>query len=32
MRGKRGISGDTTLRLGRWCGTGPEMDEPAKKL
>jgi addiction module HigA family antidote len=25
IRGKRGISGDTALRLGRWCGTGPEI-------
>jgi antitoxin HigA-1 len=25
MRGKRGISGDTALRLGRWFGTGPDI-------
>ena len=25
IRGKRGISGDTALRLGRWFGTGPEI-------
>ena len=24
IRGKRGISGDTALRLGRWFGTGPD--------
>jgi addiction module HigA family antidote len=23
--GKRGISGDTALRLGRWFGTGPDI-------
>ncbi len=23
--GKRGITGDTALRLGRWFGTGPEI-------
>ena len=33
IRGKRGISGDTALRLGRWFGTGAGyLDEPAKKL
>lgn len=25
IRGKRGITGDTALRLGRWFGTGPEI-------
>ncbi len=25
MTGKRGISGDTALRLGRWFGTGPDI-------
>lgn len=25
IRGQRGISGDTALRLGHWFGTGPEM-------
>ena len=25
MRGKRGISGDTALRLGRWFGMGPDI-------
>lgn len=25
MRGKRGILGDTALRLGRWFGTGPDI-------
>lgn len=25
IRGKRGISGDTALRLGRWFGTGPDI-------
>ena len=25
LRGKRGITGDTALRLGRWFGTGPEI-------
>jgi addiction module HigA family antidote len=25
IAGKRGISGDTALRLGRWFGTGPEI-------
>ncbi|MDR3425578.1 MAG: HigA family addiction module antitoxin [Alphaproteobacteria bacterium] len=25
MAGKRGISGDTALRLGRWFGTGPDI-------
>lgn len=25
VRGKRGISGDTALRLGRWFGTGPDI-------
>ncbi len=25
IRGQRGISGDTALRLGRWFGTGPEI-------
>jgi antitoxin HigA-1 len=25
IRGKRGISGDTALRLGRWFGTGPNI-------
>lgn len=25
IRGQRGISGDTALRLGRWFGTGPEL-------
>jgi addiction module HigA family antidote len=25
IRGQRGISGDTALRLGRWFGTSPEF-------
>src|SRR3974377_2572560 len=25
IRGRRGISGDTALRLGRWYGTGPDI-------
>jgi addiction module HigA family antidote len=25
IRGKRGISGDTALRLGQWFGTGPDI-------
>ncbi len=25
IRGERGISGDTALRLGHWFGTGPEL-------
>ena len=25
IRGRRGISGDTVLRLGRWYGTGPDF-------
>ena len=25
IRGKRGITGDTALRLGHWFGTGPEI-------
>jgi len=25
IAGKRGISGDTALRLGRWLGTGPDI-------
>jgi addiction module HigA family antidote len=25
IRGKRGISGDTALRLGRWFGAGPDI-------
>src|SRR5665648_942009 len=25
IRGKRGISGDKALRLGRWFGTGPDI-------
>jgi addiction module HigA family antidote len=25
IRGKRGISGDTALRLGKWFGTGPDI-------
>lgn len=25
IRGKRGITGDTALRLGRWVGTGPDI-------
>ena len=25
MRGRRGISADTALRLGRWLGTGPDV-------
>jgi addiction module HigA family antidote len=25
MRGKRGIAGDTALRLGRWFDTGPDI-------
>jgi len=25
IQGKRGITGDTALRLGRWFGTGPEI-------
>jgi addiction module HigA family antidote len=25
MQGKRGITGDTALRLGRWFGTGPDI-------
>ena len=25
IRGKRGISGDTALRLGRWFDTGPDI-------
>ena len=25
IRGQRGISGDTALRLGRWFGTGPDI-------
>jgi addiction module HigA family antidote len=25
INGKRGISGDTALRLGRWFGTGPDI-------
>ncbi len=25
ISGKRGISGDTALRLGRWFGTGPDI-------
>ena len=30
IRGKRGISGDTALRLGRWFGTGPEIWSSAR--
>ena len=25
IRGERGITGDTALRLGRWFGTGPDI-------
>jgi len=25
IRGQRGLSGDTALRLGRWFGTSPEF-------
>jgi addiction module HigA family antidote len=25
IRGKRGITGDTALRLGQWFGTGPDI-------
>lgn len=25
IKGKRGISGDTALRLGQWFGTGPDI-------
>jgi len=25
VRGRRGISADTALRLGRWLGTGPDV-------
>lgn len=25
IRGQRGVSGDTALRLGHWFGTGPEL-------
>jgi addiction module HigA family antidote len=25
IAGKRGITGDTALRLGRWFGTGPDI-------
>ena len=25
VNGKRGISGDTALRLGKWFGTGPQI-------
>ena len=25
IKGKRGITGDTALRLGRWFGTGPDI-------
>jgi addiction module HigA family antidote len=25
IRGQRGISGDTALRLGHWFGTGPQL-------
>ncbi len=25
IRGQRGISGDTALRLGHWFGTGPDL-------
>jgi addiction module HigA family antidote len=25
IRGKRGITGDTALHLGRWFGTGPDI-------
>jgi addiction module HigA family antidote len=25
IAGKRGISGDTALRLGKWFGTGPDI-------
>jgi addiction module HigA family antidote len=25
IQGKRGITGDTALRLGRWFGTGPDI-------
>ena len=25
IKGKRGISGDTAWRLGRWFGTGPDI-------
>jgi addiction module HigA family antidote len=25
IRGRRGITGDTALRLGRWFGTGPDI-------
>jgi addiction module HigA family antidote len=25
IRGKRGITGDTALRLGRWFGKGPDI-------
>jgi antitoxin HigA-1 len=25
IKGNRGISGDTALRLGRWFGTGPDI-------
>ena len=25
IKGRRGISGDTALRLGRWFGTGPDI-------
>ncbi|MEF3697943.1 HigA family addiction module antitoxin [Desulfolutivibrio sp.] len=25
MAGRRGITGDTALRLGRWFGTGPDI-------
>jgi antitoxin HigA-1 len=32
IRGKRGISGDTALRLGRWFGTGPDIWMNLQKL
>jgi antitoxin HigA-1 len=30
--GKRAISADTALRLGRYFSTGPELDQPAGAL
>ena len=32
IRGRRGISADTALRLARWLGTTPQLsDEPAEE-
>jgi addiction module HigA family antidote len=31
IAGKRGIPGDTALRLGKWFGAG-HLDEPAEEL